>query len=641
MRHPAALPLLFALLAQLPAKCLAADLRANAATALVEQARSKNLAAHPYWNALLHYRPALPRDGVAQVSEVISPEFFLAPQGRHDPSAELEATLAAMLAPAGEDADAHAQCRFVARYQWLRRSLDWSGSAPPAMACPAYRTYTRNHRIESLSLVFATGYLSNPASFFGHILLKFNTQRGSAPAELLDYSLNFGADIPPGENGVSYVLNGLLGGYQAGFTNQEFYTFNHAYAENELRDLWEYVLELKEHEVEQLVAHSWELLRHKYVYYFLRENCAYRMAELLGLVIDQPLLPSLPWSMPATVFERITAIRRDGVPLVREVRRIASRQSRFHERFRALDATAQGVAVNLVDSGLDLRDARYAALSQERKTAVIDALLDYYEYRIIVDRQDSSLQDTKHRVLVERIGLPARDAAAYGLADAGKDTAPPHQATLPFLVRLGGVHNSRLGGGTELRLRPGVFDRMASDVGRIPSSHLTFLDLRVVYRNRSVKLRSLDLLAIENPNLPRTHLPGDGGWAWKLRATLEAHDLACSACSVWKLEGGFGRAMSLTNAAVVFGIVDLVAQESHRASGWAAVIPRLGVVAAAGPYWKTHAMIGEYAYLNGSRGRGRVLRWENRFGTSRHWDARLSYEERVAREVVAAVSMYW
>ena len=137
------------------------------------------------------------------------------------------------------------------------------------MRCPAYRAYAVNGEIESVSLVYATGYLSNPASFYGHILLKFNTRGGVLANELLDQSVNYGAAVPRGENPVVYILKGLFGGYDATFSNQQFFRFNHAYAENELRDLWEYVLRLHPDEIDQLVAHSWELLGRNFDYYFL------------------------------------------------------------------------------------------------------------------------------------------------------------------------------------------------------------------------------------------------------------------------------------------------------------------------------------------------------------------------------------
>ena len=60
------------------------------------RAQVERLAADPYWRVLLHARRTL--TGVA--SRVDDPRFFLAPAGRTDPAAELQADLAAFLAPA-------------------------------------------------------------------------------------------------------------------------------------------------------------------------------------------------------------------------------------------------------------------------------------------------------------------------------------------------------------------------------------------------------------------------------------------------------------------------------------------------------------------------------------------------------------
>ena len=639
MRH-AALFFLSICLSQPACPGARADTPEAGVSSLVQQARANNLARDPYWLTLLHYRTKAWRFAGDPVSEITSADFFLSPQGSTDPDAELAATLTGLFKPAGQDPDAHAQCRFVARHQWLRKALDWGSLRPPPVSCPAYLAYTNNHRIESLSLVFATGYLSNPASFFGHILLKFNTQRSAVSSALLDRSVNFGADVPAHENGFKYVFNGLFGGYRASFSHHQFYTFNHAYAENELRDLWEYVLDLKDDEVDQLLAHSWELLGRKYVYYFLNENCAYHMAGLLNLVIEQPLLPALPWSLPSALFEKIAAVQRNGVPLVKQVRRIPSRQSRFHDGFLALDAQAQAVAGKLVDNEVNLADADYAMLPEPRKIAVTDTLLDYYEYRIVTDRQSVALQSAKQEVLIERAGLRAVDLSAGGNAETPSQPAAPHEGTLPFLFRAGPVHNSQFGSGMELQLRPGDHDRLALDVARVPGSHLTILDLRMTYRDDTLTLRSLDLLAIENPNLPATRLPGDAGWAWKFRTALEDHDLACSQCKVWKLEGGLGKALPMSSHGVALGMLDLAVQQRYQDGGSVAFTPQLGFIFTPSPYWKSRGTIGVQSDLNGARGSDRIVRWENRFGSSRHWDLRLSYEERRAREVLAAISIY-
>src|SRR5258705_358464 len=64
------------------------------------RARKKQLAAHPYWLRLLHYRGNL--IGRYQ-SEIDDPAFFLSPKGRQDPQAELTATIKAFAEPDPED----------------------------------------------------------------------------------------------------------------------------------------------------------------------------------------------------------------------------------------------------------------------------------------------------------------------------------------------------------------------------------------------------------------------------------------------------------------------------------------------------------------------------------------------------------
>jgi uncharacterized protein DUF4105 len=608
--------------------------------ALMRQAKSRNLATHPYWLALLHYR----RTASGKVaSEIFSPEFFASPEGAIDPTAELDATLAAFFESPAEQPDSHAQCRFIARYKWLRKSLDWGSLTPPAIPCPGYSAYTMNERVESLSLVFATGYLSNPASFYGHILLKFNTRRSLVATDLLDQSLNFGAVIPSNENAVVYVIKGVFGGYDASFSHQRFYNFNHAYAENELRDMWEYVLELSTDEVEQIVAHSWELLGKRFEYFFLKENCAYRMAELLELVIGQPLLPDLPWSLPGAVFERLAALKRDGAPIVREVRWIPSRQNRFRNGYLAMTQEQRSIARELAEHPGDLNREGYEALPTADKVAVVDMLLDYYEYRIIADPQEIELKRAKQALLIERSGLPARAFHAHetGSPPSASVAAPPHEGPLPFMVRGGLLRNSHFGSGLLVRIRPVNYDHLSLDAARIPHSYLAMFDLKLVHLESRLRLRALDFVNIENLNVARTPLPKDAGLAWKFKVGLESNDLECRHCTVFRLEGGLGKAASIGRNVLVFGMLDLIVQSEHANSGSLAAAPRIGLVASPVDGWKTYLSTGRQRFLNGVRSDERVVRWENRFGNGRKWDVRLAYEENVAHEFQAAASFYW
>ena len=84
---------------------------------LVGRARQARLADEREWHLLLHYQPNL-LGGVA--SEEDDPGFFLSPQGKDDPQAELDATIVQLFSadPVGRSKQP-AQCAFIARRAWL------------------------------------------------------------------------------------------------------------------------------------------------------------------------------------------------------------------------------------------------------------------------------------------------------------------------------------------------------------------------------------------------------------------------------------------------------------------------------------------------------------------------------------------
>ena len=606
-----------------------------AITTLTSQAESKLLALHPYWLALLHYRGS----GDYKHSEIITPEFFLSEHGATNPAAELNATIAALFREPGTEPDKHAQCRFIARYQWLKKNLDWGSVEPPSVICKDFDQWSMQGQIQSLSLIFATGYLGNPASFYGHILLKFNAQLDFVSSRLLDQSLNYGAIVPDRENPVAYIFKGIFGGYDAGFSHSQFYRHNHNYAENELRDMWEYKLSLTPEEIEQLVAHSWELLGNNFTYYFINQNCAYHMSKLLELVLDEPLLPSrLPWSMPGSVFDSIITVERNGQPLVQEVTLIPSRQNRFYDSYFNLTKSQQQVIKKLIDNGVYLDEYDYQELAANQKIGVINTLFDYYEFRMVTEDRRDEFKQAKHKLLVERLKLPSEGTATK---TTYKSAEPPHKGPLPNLIRFGLLHNSEFGDGMELRFRPTYFDSLSLDAGRLPNSTLTMFDVRTVYEHNHFWLRSLDFVNIETLNVSRAGLPGDGGLAWKLKFGLESQDLSCSDCLIFSIHGGLGKAFSLMQATVVYGMLEAQAQTEHEDSGTLAGTAWAGLISSPLDAWKTQLEIGYRAYANGSQDSARLIRWENRLGNQRNRDFRISYEEHIEREVQLAISFYW
>jgi hypothetical protein len=256
------------------------------------------------WIKLLHYEENKSNPSGLQ-SAISSDNFFLSEYGNIDPVSELRETIRGVFQEEDLDKSSHPQCRFRARYLWLNEVLDFDPLSMPKAKCEAYNKWAMEGDIDSISLLYATGYLGNPASYYGHTLLKFNSSH-KLQSKLLDVSVNYGAIVPSGENPLSYIFKGMLGGYDGGFSHIEFYFHNHNYGELELRDIWEYELGFSNADVQLMVAHLWELMGKKNTYYFFRKNCAYRIAEILELAGDLKIIPDdRPWVFPQTIAAKL------------------------------------------------------------------------------------------------------------------------------------------------------------------------------------------------------------------------------------------------------------------------------------------------------------------------------------------------
>ena len=200
------------------------------------EAERIDLARDITWLRLLHFERG------SQMSSVVTDSFFLAPNGSSDPSAELEATLAAYFDAEENRDDTQARCRFPARYYWLSHHLDLPGYELRLPDCRKLENWALFDLTKSISLLLVSGYLGNPASTFGHALIKLNTDSADDRSGLFDLTLKFGALVPENENQLFYVVRGLTGRYEAGFSDKYFYTQDLVYSRTEFRDMWDYRL---------------------------------------------------------------------------------------------------------------------------------------------------------------------------------------------------------------------------------------------------------------------------------------------------------------------------------------------------------------------------------------------------------------
>lgn len=512
-----------------------ADGIANSET-LIIRAAALELSQHKVWRKLLHYETSIGSTEQV-VSAVHDPTFFNAKNGKTNPTAELNATLRGFFLTQSKDANQLTQCRFPARYLWLKKQLQLSDKDLPTATCPDFNKWTFGNEVGSISIVYASGYLENPATYYGHTLLKLNSKNEREKSKLLDQSVNYGVIVPDKEDPLSYILKSLFGGYDGGFSNASYHFHTQNYGEIELRDLWEYEFNLNRDEVDFVVAHAWEVLNRRYTYYFFRENCAYRLAELFEIIEDIDIIPSNPfYTLPRSVLQVIAASNRHNEPLIRAIDFYPSRQSRLYEKFSALTSAEKKIVSDVAWRKDNFDSESFKSLPITSRQVILDTLLDYYQF---AEKSETlSIEDSNihyQRVLSERFKLPPGEMVL-----ASPTVNAPHKGRNASLLSLGVTYNTTFGEGISIRLRPTYYDALDTDAGHVSDSSLAMGEVKLLIKDDKLKIRKIDIFKLESVNHGITGLPGDSGNAWKLKLGLQQQNLSCFDCLALKFEGDYG-----------------------------------------------------------------------------------------------------
>ena len=603
---------------------------------LTESATSTDvsLARTGTWRSLLGY----PSPEAAR-SDITSGDFFLAPNGNRDPGQELHATIEAMRLPVQADPDNHAQCRYPARKLWLGRTGLYPADAPQ-VHCPKFETWLGETRPEAASLIFASGNLSNPASFYGHMLLRFHGAEAEplSTGQLLQNSINYGAIYPTNENGLVYILKGLFGGYPGTFTSLAFYQHLHEYNEQDARDLWEYRLNLSREQVEMLAALSWEMMTTRRSYYFLRQNCAYEIARLLETVTGTRLVPSSkPWVLPVDILERVSMAKVGGQSLLEAVRYLPSKQSRFREGYFNLDSSERGIVRDYVRAFTDDLPQGLEGRDKTSRNRILEALIDYSSL------SEKALDQQRRSLL-----LAARMADAPGrvLPPVSPPTQLPHEGQKSSLVELSALVGSG-SPGLELHIRPAFNDFLGRAGGALPYSELAFGDLRAEYLNRNLTIRSLDVVSVTTLRVSPTGLRQDSGTAWRLKLGARQAALWCNDCLAPALEGAVGKSAWLSHGLISYVMADLRVAGSRSGAGRVAAGPVVGLITS--PERKSRARI-EAAVLTNPTDDSLYpffsLEMEAKHSLTPQWDLGVSFrhERRDARSAsrgALSLARYW
>ena len=381
------------------------------------------------WLKILHYE--------GPQSVVDSSLFFLSPEGSHNPTLELIATLQGLQAPSHNlgPEGVPVACAFPVRKKWLERELKISF---PPVSCSDLEHWLKGINADRASILFAGAYSKNPASLFGHTILRLYNETSERKKEpLLSYVVGFGAITDPNDSRASYVLKGIFGGYTGVWSLEPFYEKLGAYNNSESRDLWEQQLNLTSDEVDTLLRALWEVhLYGKTPYYFIKKNCSYRLLGLLEIARPSSELRK-SFNFMTLPYETLRALETQGW-LKTEIHFYSSIERRIHERTRLF--SHQQVQ--------QFQDSKKNILSLQnlQDALVLDALIDYwilknYQKNGSLASEEALLLEAtyKQRAQLKEISHPLESDDLISKRD---QLDPPHLGHRPHELTLSGGQSS-------------------------------------------------------------------------------------------------------------------------------------------------------------------------------------------------------
>ena len=425
-----------------------------------------------YWHTLLHANK--------NISEIDSQNFFLSKYGKINPKAELEATLKSFFSIQKDD-DNNTLCRFPSRASWLKKELNIT--TYPNATCKEYNKWLKRIDPQSATIVFPYAHINSPASMFGHTFIRINS---SFKSELLTYAINYAANTGD-DGGFSFAIKGLFGGYKGIYSILPYTDKLKEYRDTDMRDIWEYNLNLTPQETLKMTKHIWELKDIYSYYFFFDENCSYKMLWLLEVARDGVKLRDrfhLQVNPPETIY----AI--EDAKLVKSKSYRASKRAIILAYEKKLNAKQRDRALKIANQKLLASDILDIDENLTQKQYTLEAAAHLIEYKHI--KGDLDL-DRYRKLYIQT--LSAR--STLGKSKSLKIKTPPnpdegHRAyKTSFKV---GIRDDKLL--NTLGFRYAYHDLVDNDIGFLKGTKITFLDTELSYDTQDIYLEKLSIFSL-------------------------------------------------------------------------------------------------------------------------------------------------
>lgn len=481
------------------------SVEAHIAQPYIERAAQQKLDQDITWRRLMY------ADKQGQ-SEVSYAGYFLSPNGQVDLKQELQANIQALFQPAAPNQSL--RCRFPARSQWLMQQLHISEPQLPVVTCPELDDWIGQIKPYKATLIYATDFMGNPSSMFGHTLLRLDPQ-DQKQLNLVSYAVNYAATVTEGE-GWSFAWNGLTGRYPGEYSLMPYYRKVKEYGDLESRDLWEYELSLTPEETRFLVQHIWEMKHVSFPYYFVSDNCAYRLLGLIDLV--RPALNlKQQFKVAAIPVETMKAIERQG--LVKETIYRPALETQLLSQARQHGKSLAKVAHHVAFAKPIEMSRQMGAYQDLDKAKILEMAYDDLYLQFIGRKVEPVFAQPRLRQLLSMRSEIDLEKQRQQPQRPKVDPTQAHDAS-HFSVNMGELQGEKF---VELGHRQAYHDLIDPQGGFRTGTQLLFWDGSIQYRDDELKLNHFDFLSVNSYN-PITPFKMPLSWGFNFGWKQEALD---------------------------------------------------------------------------------------------------------------------
>ncbi len=510
------------------------------------------------WLHLLYY------DQEKKKSEILSDDYFLSEAGAIDPLAELQATVEGYSQDFDTNSSEHPRCRFPARYMWLNSKIELDDYHIVDSRCENLAKSLEKTSIDSISLMYVSGYLENPASSFGHSFLKLNKKGiSNTSTDLFDLAISYGADVPNNENIFLYMYRGLFGKYSARFTDKYFYSQDLVYSSTEFRDIWEYELKLPAEKVLFFQLHVWEILNKKFNYLFLNKNCGYEVTKMVELVLDTDIATGTDlWFAPIETFHKLSDEHKDKI---KEIIYHPSEQKKIYQKYYALSIEQQEAAASLVKNNITTEKGKYQDLDDAQKIEVIDFVIAYYTYLLTKERDNKEYEELKRKALLLRFMLPVKREKETIFTG----TVVPNQNDRPSMLFLN--YNTSESEKNYFSFGYAPYTVQSLGTNNLRGNELTVLKTEIGLLDRKLFLEEFTLISIKNFDRYSIPIEGDSRYTWKLDIGVKNQTINNG--YDFYLSGGVGKTYSPVEWFLAYAMINT---SIHSYKSYLELTPELG-----------------------------------------------------------------